>query len=147
MRICRACGIEKILAQFPEQGRTICRVCRNLERIRKYRELKGPPKPSRWDAIRFTCEEALARQMLSQKKSKLKLKYGITLEEFEMMKSRQNDVCAICQKSRPLTVDHCHTTGKVRMLLCNSCNRGLGCFDDDPVLVLKAAHVLAALWS
>jgi hypothetical protein len=71
-------------------------------------------------------------------------KYGITLADYNAMLAQQNRACAICprQSSRTLAVDHCHVTGRVRRLLCNRCNVGLGNFDDDPVLVLSAAAYL-----
>jgi hypothetical protein len=76
--------------------------------------------------------------------ARLQKLYGITFEQYEEAFKAQNGVCAICHKpesakdartGRPyqLTVDHNHTTGKFRGLLCHRCNRGLGMFDD-PVL-------------
>jgi hypothetical protein len=61
----------------------------------------------------------------------LKKKYGITPEEYDKMLEDQNYSCYIChihedKLDRSLAVDHCHTTGKVRGLLCGSCNRFLG---------------------
>lgn len=61
--------------------------------------------------------------------------YGITLEEYGQRFLRQGGVCAICNarptKDGPLAVDHDHTTGAVRGLLCRGCNVGLGCFTDN----------------
>jgi hypothetical protein len=66
--------------------------------------------------------------------------YGITVEEFDRMFDEQNGQCAICsvalvkfkaEKQKTAHVDHCHETKKVRGILCNECNRGLGEFKDD----------------
>ena len=71
--------------------------------------------------------------------------YGISTSQYESMLSAQGGVCAICgsppQKKR-LAVDHCHTSGKVRGLLCDKCNRGIGMFMDRPELLDKAAVYL-----
>jgi len=78
--------------------------------------------------------------------------FGITLEQFNAMLASQNGVCVICgqppentnQRNHRLHVDHCHTCGAVRSLLCSKCNNGLGCFRDDPALLLKAISYLNA---
>lgn len=62
-------------------------------------------------------------------------KYNLTSEQFKSLSDGQGGVCAICGEingDRRLYVDHCHKTGKVRGLLCNACNRGLGAFKDNP---------------
>lgn len=66
--------------------------------------------------------------------------YNITLEQYNNMLLAQNGVCAICgQKGeRMLCVDHDHTTGKVRGLLCDLCNRGLGFFKENTNIIIKA---------
>lgn len=66
----------------------------------------------------------------------LKKKYGISCEKYDEMLHEQDYKCYICQKhedklDRSLAVDHCHTTGKVRGLLCGNCNRFLGQINDD----------------
>jgi hypothetical protein len=64
------------------------------------------------------------------KATKLKQQYGISLEEFEAKSLAQGHTCYICKKPRTdgkaLVVDHCHTTGKVRDLLCPTCNQSIG---------------------
>lgn len=67
---------------------------------------------------------------------RLRLHYGITLEEYNKVFAHQGKVCAICKRpvklgKARLAVDHCHTTGLVRGLLCWSCNRAIAVFRDD----------------
>ena len=59
---------------------------------------------------------------------RLKARYQITLEEYDLLFEKQKGRCAICDKTenRKLAVDHCHVTGKVRGLLCTKCNFGIG---------------------
>jgi hypothetical protein len=72
-------------------------------------------------------------------------RYGLKLEDYRALVKNQGNACAICKRSdRPLVVDHCHVTRKVRRLLCNKCNVGLGCFNDDPALLRAAAAYLEA---
>lgn len=58
-------------------------------------------------------------------------KYGITPGEYIDMLLDQDKRCAICNTRDYLVIDHCHATGKVRGLLCNKCNLGLGLFKDN----------------
>lgn len=80
--------------------------------------------------------------------SKFKQRYGISLDKFNEMSDNQKDQCLICKKHKSdnknnkLFVDHCHSTKKVRGLLCDNCNKGLGCFRDDPSLLTKAMEYL-----
>jgi hypothetical protein len=68
----------------------------------------------------------------------LERSYGITLSDYNKMLEEQNGRCAICLGDDPKSpervnhwyVDHCHSTGRVRGLLCNACNRALGNFGD-----------------
>ena len=66
-----------------------------------------------------------------QKDYNLKQKYGISLEDFNLMKQSQNNSCKICRKDKPLIVDHCHETGKIRGLLCSRCNSSIGLVDEN----------------
>ena len=86
------------------------------------------------------------------RKGHLKKRYNITPEEYEEILKSQNYCCAICGKhekdnkkgemQQPLAVDHCHTKGSNRGLLCNTCNLGLGYFKDKPEFLLKAVDYL-----
>ncbi|WNL50923.1 recombination endonuclease VII [Synechococcus phage S-CREM2] len=72
--------------------------------------------------------------------------FGISLNEYEAMLTEQKGLCLICKgedtTGKRLAVDHCHETGKVRGLLCNHCNTGLGKFKDDPKLLEAAVLYL-----
>lgn len=76
------------------------------------------------------------------------LTYGLTMEQYETMLASQNGLCAICGgtsngRSEHLHIDHDHATGKVRALLCHTCNTGVGLFNDDPELLQKVIAYLA----
>jgi hypothetical protein len=76
-------------------------------------------------------------------------KYGLNHDKFSDLFAEQKGKCGICRTSdvgrkgsSTLHIDHCHTTGKVRGLLCNGCNNGLGRFKDDPILLRRAIAYL-----
>ena len=70
-------------------------------------------------------------------------RYGISQEVYEEMISAQGGRCLICRrKPDRLCVDHDHTSGAVRGLLCQSCNGGMGMFDDDPARMMRAVRYL-----
>lgn len=71
--------------------------------------------------------------------------YGLSLQDYRAMLERQGKVCGICKTpGKPLCVDHCHATGKVRGLLCRDCNLGLGNYKDNPVFTRAATAYLEA---
>jgi hypothetical protein len=77
----------------------------------------------------------------------LRYTYGLSLEEYDELLSKQGGVCAICGESpngRPLDVDHCHKTEAVRGLLCNNCNLGIGKLADDVGRIRAALSYLEA---
>ena len=81
-----------------------------------------------------------------QRNSALKRQYGITLEEFNSKITQQENKCAICgnnfKDSKDACMDHCHSSEKVRDVLCRSCNMGLGYFKDSMERLLAAAQYL-----
>ena len=82
----------------------------------------------------------------NNRKSALMKKYNLTLEEYDKMSENQNHCCKICnlecKSGRHLAVDHCHELGTIRGLLCMNCNVGLGKFQEDSNLLLKAFKYL-----
>ena len=75
--------------------------------------------------------------------SKYKKTFGITLEEYNEMFTKQNGCCSICGRhqsefNKALSVDHNHETGEIRGLLCSKCNFGIGNFNDSIELIEKA---------
>jgi len=82
----------------------------------------------------------------STKNAQLRIKFNITLEQYNQLFYLQNYKCAICndecKTGRKLAVDHDHKTGKIRGLLCMNCNNGLGKFKDSCDLLSKAISYL-----
>jgi len=92
-----------------------------------------------------TCKECDKKRVKENhdpvvyRNAELQRRYGITQQDYEVMIAEQNNQCAICNTTEPggrhnrgyFVVDHCHTTGKVRKLLCNNCNTALGLVGDN----------------
>jgi len=79
------------------------------------------------------------------KSQALEYKYNITLKEKNIMLKKQNNKCKICKINLfkiKSCIDHCHTTNKVRGILCDSCNVGLGHFKDSTEILTKAINYL-----
>lgn len=85
------------------------------------------------------------------KNSILLKNYKISLEDYKQKLKEQGDCCAICKRpydasklfsEKALAVDHDHTTGQVRGLLCETCNRAVGMFNDDVRIFTNAIEYL-----
>jgi hypothetical protein len=75
----------------------------------------------------------------------LRNKYDLTPGQFDDILAAQGGVCGVCgRESDQFVVDHDHDTGQIRGVLCHKCNLGLGQFNDDHELLLKAASYLAS---
>lgn len=137
---CTKCGGVKPLSDFYQQkkkdGSTYpccwCRYCCSHHRREKYATGHG-------------------KQTI--KANAMKRKYGICPEEYEAMFIAQGGVCACCGKPEtslrfgvilPLVIDHDHSSGKVRSLLCGCCNAGIGFFKESPELLKAAIAYLEA---
>lgn len=126
-KICKYCKEEKEISKFngyiTQKGwkpTTMCKPCKNKRR-------------------HIARMEDSEKESLRKRIHRLKYKYGITLEDYNKMYIEQQGLCKICANYfDKLVVDHCYTTGKVRGLLCNYCNFGLGNFKDNTNLLNRA---------
>jgi len=125
-RVCTSCGKFKDPSQY------------SLERDR--RSFGGI-------AMRSKCKPCNEHRKY---KAFIKRTYDITWETYEQIFDDQDGKCAICKskissnRTSRLFVDHCHDTGKVRGLLCSSCNHGLGLFKDSATILKSAIKYLQA---
>ena len=96
-----------------------------------------------------TCSQVCADRAYTSRY--LERNYNLTLVGYEEMLTEQQGLCKICGKEGfcmaahhklKLVVDHCHTTGAVRGLLCHNCNRALGLLKDDPKVLQNAIEYL-----
>lgn len=128
---CKLCFKERAKARYPlVREQTIARVKKwqqeNRERhLETQRRIKAKPEYKRRERARHLWK-----------------KYGMTLEEYDALLHAQDGVCAICRRPPrddiSLHLDHDHTTGERRGLLCFKCNNALGDFDDDAERLLRA---------
>ena len=103
-----------------------------------------------------TCKECDKKRVkenhdpVAYRNAELQRRYGITQQDYEVMIVEQNNQCAICNATEPggrhnsgyFVVDHCHTTGKVRKLLCHNCNTALGLVGDNVDTLHKMINYL-----
>jgi hypothetical protein len=121
--VCSECGVSRPLSEFLTYTHTLrsyCLLCAKDPR----RSLPLNPEQHK---IHQRCR-----------------KYNLSLAEYELMFDLQRGRCAICQRHprKMLVIDHDHTTGRVRGLLCGACNQGLGMFNDNPTFITAAANYL-----
>lgn len=116
------------------QGRQICCKCKQDKHFEAFANSKTTSCGKHTE-----CRECVAD-------NKRVLNYGLTRQEFDALVIKQGSKCAICLTTFSTTfdthVDHCHTTGRVRGLLCNGCNTGLGQFRDNPLFLSSAIDYL-----
>jgi len=158
MKICIKCKKLKALTEFylirsnKDKLQNYCKDCSNL--IHKIHNATPEAKKKRSILNKKLKNNSMYKA--KEKASHYKRKYKMDLEQYNQMLKEQNGVCKICGKPeihlnnwtgkvRPLSVDHCHATGKVRGLLCHTCNLGLGNFKDNSELLRKGAKYLEEL--
>ena len=131
MRTCLKC---KKQSDSFYRGMTRCVSCINQQHSEYYR--KNREKVLR--VVRVYNERNREAKNKYLRYYRLKT-YGLSEVDYKLLLSNQNGACAIClTSSKTLCVDHCHTTGKVRGLLCRRCNLLIG-YAKDSVTVLQEA--------
>jgi 23S rRNA G2069 N7-methylase RlmK/C1962 C5-methylase RlmI len=150
MKTCTKCKTEKLESDFYEVRRKN-KPIKLTARCKKC-TCEDTAYSKKSDLSRESSKRASMRwkqQNLERVKNKeLERVYGISLDQYNAMLLVQEEKCAICEKEfannqrRNLYVDHCHISGKVRGLLCQKCNQGLGLFDDNISFLEKAVSYL-----
>lgn len=112
---------------YCKNGDTLCSKC---DRQRTYQYRRDNPE----------------REKLYKRRHKLKKLYGMSINDVEEMIKKQKGSCKICQGTfntiiRP-RVDHDHSNGKIRGILCNRCNTGLGLFRDNETFLSRASSYI-----
>lgn len=153
MRICSLCGVEKPLEQFARRGdnyRLDCKSCKN-DRHRIWRAANKQQIYARAKEYRQKNKEKIKRDLKNwhlnnkehvkqynigrrefKKDSHLRIKYNINLEQYKALCKEQNYKCSIClNHDENLVVDHCHSSGLIRELLCKKCNSAIGLLKED----------------
>lgn len=126
--LCRRCKVEKDWSEFT-------------------------PVPSRRPfGLRDVCKPCYAADERARERQNTLVRYGLTKETYKLLHDKQNGLCAICGRPETtesshgnlhkLSVDHDHATGKVRGLLCRSCNLALGKFNDSTSVLASAIAYL-----
>lgn len=124
---------EKVLVRLAEKHQQNPEVMR--ERVRNYyRSNPDYKKRSHARSNRWAHENVEQRKKFTRN-SRIRA-YGISPEQYQEMLEAQGNRCAICEQGnqRAMAIDHDHTTGKVRALLCDGCNMSLGHIEKDGFL-------------
>ncbi|RII18757.1 Recombination endonuclease VII [Streptomyces sp. YIM 130001] len=143
---CRECAAEYYRRRQEAQGKTV-RVkvyvpeghkrCPQCEQTKPHSEWERNKSSSDgWASYCRSCRAERNRVAYFQRK------YGLKPEELEALLAEQHGVCCICLSAPAEHVDHDHETGRVRGMLCFSCNAALGQFKDRPDAIRRAAAYL-----
>lgn len=134
-------------------GSKTCTKCGATKDITEFYKRGGKQSP---DTRHNHCKECTKKRVsatpsIVKREQALKRMYGITQQDYDVMLAEQNNQCAICKATEPggkhtsnyFVVDHCHSTGKVRKLLCHHCNTALGLVGDNISILQKMIEYLS----
>ena len=152
LRFCTKCKENKDpkFFDFPRGGNSAiawCMGCRSMKTCPKC--TKSLPRNTHFQQL-TTGKKRIHAYCLDcdkkyQRSWRLGANYQLSSDEYEDLLSSQNGVCLLCGSSKRLVVDHDHETGKVRGILCDLCNRGLGYFKDSKEALLNAVEYLGGV--
>lgn len=119
------------------------RSCGDCKKIKHVDEFYKASKGSQGKGSRCkVCQKEYylrTSTVTSRKDGKLRTRYGITLKEYDALFKSQRYKCRICKtKEGKMDLDHCHKSNKVRGILCQHCNRGLGSFKDNIMTLIRS---------
>jgi hypothetical protein len=115
-------------------GHKFCRGCAQVKPLAEW-----APRAKAANGYQFRCRECMQKR---DRERHLAMSYGLTSEGVAELLSQQNGVCIICLRAPAVHIDHDHTTGEVRGMLCFRCNAALGQLGDDVDRVRRAADYL-----
>ena len=152
-RVCIVCSAVFKPMQRTGIGRKWCSEECRLTILRNYKPRRNQAELDRKKKHAEYQRKYLAKNKDKQKHQDLIKKYGISLDQYKEQHQVQSGVCAICgnpetivdkrsKRVRHLAVDHNHTTGQIRGLLCMGCNQGIGNFQEDLDRLKKAVTYL-----
>jgi len=130
-----------------------CKFCNEIKPIELFSIKRGKPSSKCKECHSKYYKEYWARPGTKEKHmqrindNRWKYRYshlGLSAEDVKRLFEKANWQCQICHKKTSLCVDHDHITGKVRGILCTSCNTGLGRFNDNIDGLQKAIDYLTA---
>lgn len=120
----------------------------NKEHVKKLRKIRYENNKDyqREQSKKWRLDNPERYALLSRNRSLMRT-FGITPDQYDGMRKNQDYKCSICKRhesefSRALSVDHCHKTNKIRALLCNKCNAGLGMFTESQESLTAAVEYL-----
>ena len=159
MKICARCNEEKSFDQFGKKGNGYQSYCIPCRRIKQKEWIAADPKRSEKvrkraaDWAKNNPERVKASNDKYRKKNLKTIKersahqhrkrtYGLSEEDYTRILEKQNGLCAICQSDIKLWVDHDHSTGIVRGLLCPSCNTLVGYIETHGSLIDRASKYI-----
>ncbi|MFI2377736.1 endonuclease VII domain-containing protein [Streptomyces sp. NPDC018964] len=138
LKRCAWCGEDKPRAAFARKRS-------NLDGLQPHcRDCASHRNATASDGLSTRCKAGRAAE---GRAGHLKRQYGLTEAERDELIASQGGVCCICLAAPAAHVDHCHETGRVRGVLCFSCNAALGQFKDRPDAIRRAAaYVEGIAW-
>lgn len=144
-KICTDCKIDKPISEYyfniKNGHKVLFSYCKKCDSKRSTAWKKKNIKHAKEYTRKYYLDhQDVMRQQA--RKSGYKRVYGITIEQRDDILKKQNGICAICKVKLATDTDHNHITGRVRGMLCNTCNTGLGSFQDNPLILLSAVQYL-----